>query len=127
MDWFYGHTGFSFIDVWALVHFAFWVFFGSCVWIVDKKIQWGYTRILFFFGSMGLAFGWEGFEAYLAPRNSGSWGDWFTYSGYTYGAACPQYIEGCHYESWWNSWVSDPLTCAVGVVLIFILLDRRQK
>jgi len=57
LSWFYGHTGFSFIDVWALVHFAFWIFIGSCVWALEKRVRWGYWRIATFFACLGLAFG----------------------------------------------------------------------
>jgi hypothetical protein len=127
MDVIYGKSGFSFFDVWALVHFCFWVFFGSCVWAIDKKTKWGYTRILSFFACLGLAFGWEGLESFLAPRMHERWGDWFIYEGSTFKSECTIWMENCRFESWWNSWISDPLTCVVGVVLVWILLDNRKK
>lgn len=127
MDWLYGKTGFSLLDVWALVHFCFWVFAGSCVWALDKKIRWGYMRLLCFFGCLALALIWEGLEAFLAPRFPTLWGDWFTYERCKYLGSCTPYHPGCSFESWWNSWVSDPLTCVLGVLLIWTLLDRRPK
>jgi hypothetical protein len=124
---FYGKTGFSFFDVWALVHLCFWVFMGSCVWALDKKIRWGYTRILFFAICLALAFGWEGLERFLAPRYHEMWGDWFLQDGFKYLGECVVWSPDCRFESWWNSWVSDPLTCVVGVILVWTLLDNRKK
>ena len=121
----YGHTGFSFFDVWALVHFAFWIFAGSCAWALIRKWNLVWGRLITLLVCLGLAFGWEGLETYLAPRYHERWGDWFLYEGHTYKAECINWFDTCHYESWWNSWISDPLTCLVGVLLIWVLLDRK--
>lgn len=127
MDVLFGHSGFSFFDVWAFVHFCFWVFIGSCVWACEKKVRWGYWRITSFFACLALAFGWEVLERVLAVRMPGSWGDWFFYKGSKYLGLCETWVPECQFESWWNSYVSDPLTCVVGVIFIWVLLDVRRK
>jgi hypothetical protein len=123
LDWLIGHTGFSFLDRWAVVHLCFWVFTGSVVWGLIRKHRWPWGRVLVLAGCLALAYGWEGLEAYLAPRHTTMWLDWFTYQGSTFLAVCPQYAEGCHYESWWNSYISDPLTCIAGVLGVWTMLD----
>ena len=60
-------------------------------------------------------------------RRVTTWGDWFIYQGALWGGICEVWTPVCAYESWWNSWVSDPLTCVLGVLLIWTLLDRRKS
>jgi hypothetical protein len=128
MDVIYGHSGFSFFDVWSLVHFCFWVFIASAIWAWGSRHPSNtWWRFLSIFGCVGLAYCWEGIESFLAPRFPTHWADWFTYYRYEFYALCPKYAEGCHYESWWNSWVSDPLTCLGGMLLTYWLLDHRRK
>ena len=127
MDVIYGHSGFSFFDVWSLVHFCFWVFVASVIWAQGKKSTNLWWRPVSLVSCVVLAYTWELAESYLAPRYPTHWADWFTYRGSTWIAVCPQYAEGCHYESWWNSWISDPLTALVAVLLVFVLLDHRKK
>lgn len=98
--WFFGRTGTSFIDVWSLVHFAFWIFAGSCLWAV--KIP----RTNALIASVFAALAWECFERFAEKK-------WPTY--------------WLRPESWWNSWVSDILMCVFGVLLIWALLDRYGK
>lgn len=126
MGWLYGHTGFSFIDVWALVHLTFWIFFGSCLW-AGLRQKGREARIVALTACMVLAYGWEMSEAVFAPQYHGLWGDWFLYDGAHYEFACVSWLPICHYESWWNSWISDPLTCLIGVPLIWFLLDRKPQ
>jgi hypothetical protein len=98
--WFLGRTGYSFFDVWSLVHFAFWIFAGSCLWAAKLRI--GYALA----GSVLLALAWECFERVAEKK----WPDYWL-----------------HPESWWNSWASDVLMCALGVLLIWRLLDAYAK
>ena len=100
MNWFAFTTGYSFLDVWAIVHLAFWVFVGSTFWAlhVSRSVSVG-CGLLF-------AFAWEIFEYFMAPTHPEIWKD-------------P--------ESWWNAWISDPLMCAIGVLGIWWLLDRRTR
>jgi hypothetical protein len=125
MGWFYGHTGFSFIDVWALVHFAFWIFAGSCIWALVRRTRYPWLRPVSLAFCLGLAYGWEVSEYFLAPKYHQLWGDWFLYEGFTYKAACVDWFDKCRFESWWNSWISDPLSCLLGVLLIWTMLDRK--
>lgn len=97
MLWLYGKTGYSFIDVWTSVHVAFWIFAGSCLWAVKVN------RVLAFLCCLSAAFSWEIFEAFAQREWTDVW---------------------LNQESWWNSWVSDPLTCVVGVLAIYIALDK---
>ena len=93
-------TGYSFFDVWAIVHLAFWIFLGSTLWAVHVP-RW--TAIGF---SLGVAYAWEIFEHVMAPLHPEIWKD-------------P--------ESWWNAWLSDPLMCVVGIWGIWWLLDHRNR
>lgn len=127
MNVIYGHSGFSFFDVWALVHFCFWIFVGSSVWALEKRVRWGYWRITTFFICLALAFGWEALERLLAPKYHSAWGDWFLYKGSEFISHCEVWQPECRFESWWNSFISDPLTCVVGVILIWVMLDHRRK
>ena len=95
-----GKTGYSFLDVWTIVHFAFWVFAASVLW--GAKVRYGYALS----ASLLFAYAWECFERYAERR-------W------------PQYW--LHSESWWNSWLSDPLMCVLGFAMIWAMLDRWGK
>lgn len=97
MSWLVGHTGRSFLDAWTIPHLGFWVFIGSTLWAVrvHRAVAVVYCLIL--------ALAWEGFEKYAEVRWPDRW---------------------LNPESWLNSWVSDPLTCVVGVVGMFLLLDK---
>ena len=101
MDWLIGKTGYSFFDVWSVVHFCAWVFFGSCFWGTLHTKPNGYGI------SLGICFAlslvWEVIEGRLAPRYPQFW---------------------LNPESWWNSWISDPLMCVLGVSLVWLLLSR---
>ena len=122
-DWLYGHTGFSFLDRWTVIHLAFWIFAGSLAWGFVHKASWGWERAVALGICLAVAYGWELLESYLAPQHPELWLNWFTSQGSRFLATCPQYAPGCHYESWWNSYLSDPLTCVVGVLFSWFLLD----
>lgn len=127
MGWFFGHVGFSFVDRWAVIHFAFWLFAGSVAWSLLRRWRWPWGRPVALLVCLVLALGWEVLEAFLAPRHPDLWLDWFTYAGSKFGGECAVYLPGCHYESWWNSWASDPLTCILGVLLAWTMLDWRKS
>jgi len=101
MGWILPITGYSFFDVWTLAHLAFWTFVGSSLW--GLKIN----KWVALFWCMLLAFLWEGFEEFYAFR---LWPD--------------KWLDP---ESWWNSWISDPLTCVVGLLGVWYLLDHRPR
>lgn len=98
MDWLWPiKTGRTIIDVWTIVHVCFWVYFGSITW----SFQW--NRWYSMLGCLALAFGWEAFERIMEPKKPDIW-------------LTP--------ESWANAYVSDPLTCIVGVLFIWYALDN---
>jgi hypothetical protein len=94
-------TGIALIDVWTGPHLGFWVYVGSTLWglkILKSKAV---------FGCMLGAVAWELFEHFIAfPLWPERWQD-------------P--------ESWVNAWVSDPLTCVIGVLGMYWLLDNRKR
>jgi hypothetical protein len=90
-------TGKTFVDVWAVVHLSFWIFMGSCFWAV--KIPRGWALLL----GLVLAFGWEVFERFAEKRWPNLW---------------------LNPESWVNAYISDPMTCVIGVLGIYWALDR---
>lgn len=97
MSWLWGRTGHSFVDVWTLVHFCFWVFIGSGLWSLHKS-----RPVLLGLALVG-AFVWEVFERYAEKKWPALW---------------------LNPESWWNAWVSDPLTCVFGLLFIWYALDH---
>lgn len=97
MQWLIGKTGYSFIDVWSLAHLGFWVFVGSTCWALKLK------QVFALLCCVCLAFWWEVFERFAEKHWPTVW---------------------LNPESWWNAWISDPLTCVVGVVGMYVLLDR---
>lgn len=92
-----GRTGYAFFDVWSIVHFCFWVFFGSGFW--SMKTNRPLTMAL----CMLLAYMWEVFERYAEKRWPDLW---------------------LNPESWWNAYLSDPLTCVLGVGFVWYALDH---
>ena len=109
MSWLWGHTGRSFIDVWSIFHVAFWVFFGSVLWSKQNAAVTAgkpSRRSLHLAGCMGAALLWEVFEKYAEKKWPTMW-------------LTP--------ESWYNSWVSDPLTCVLGVLFALYALDHWRK
>ena len=98
MNWFFGgRTGYAFLDVWAIVHFCFWVFAGSCLWGLKTG------RPILLAGCLVVALLWEVFEKYAEKQWPTKW---------------------LNPESWWNSWVSDPLMCVLGCLFIWYALDH---
>ena len=100
MDWLAPITGYSFFDVWSIVHLAFWIFAGSTLWALCVKLPVASGC------SLAAAYAWELFEHVMAPLHPDVWKD-------------P--------ESWWNAWVSDPVMCVVGVLGIWWLLNHRKR
>ena len=94
-DWLWGRTGYAFFDNSSIIHFCFWVFFGSGPYYIG----WPFWKGMLV--CMPLALAWEVAEHFLAP-------------------AFPQYWK--HPESWWNAWLSDPLMCVLGVGLAYLVL-----
>lgn len=92
-----GHTGYSFLDVWSVVHLAFWIFVGSCLWVT--KVHYVVALLC----CLGVAYSWEVFEYFAQRKWTAVW---------------------LNPESWWNSWLSDPLTCVVGVLGIYLALNK---
>jgi hypothetical protein len=93
-------TGYSFFDVWSLVHLAFWIFAGSTLWALHVN------RWLALSSGLIAALMWEVLEHFMAPLHPEIWKD-------------P--------ESWWNAWLSDPLMCVVGVLGIYMFLNLRPR
>lgn len=102
MNWFIGTTGYSFFDWWSLVHLSFWIFVGSTFWAFRTKVPKGLSYLI----CITVAYAWEVFEHFMAPRYPNIWLD-------------P--------ESWWNAWISDPLMCTVGFLGIWWALDHRKR
>lgn len=96
MDWLVGRAGYAFLDYWVMVHLSFWIVTGSN--IAAFKLN----RAIFGMLSMSAALMWEGFERFAEPRWPTIW-------------QSP--------ESWWNAWISDPLTVVLGLGLAFVGYD----
>ena len=93
-------TGQSLIDIWTLVHLCFWIVVGSTLWAFKApKLK---SVVVCWLISLA----WEVFEVFAFKLWPDKWQD-------------P--------ESWYNSFISDPLTSIIGVLLIWWALDHRQR
>ena len=97
MKWLFGIRGYSFFDTWSLVHFCFWVFASS--FLVNAKLNPVWSLL----GCLVVAYLWEVFEYFMAPKYPKIW-------------KSP--------ESWWNAWLSDPLMCVLGFLVVWYLLNH---
>lgn len=88
-------TGRTFFDGPSVFHLSFWLFLGSC--LAYAKVSLNRAML----GMLAGAFTWEIFERYAEKRWPAFWP---------------------HPEVWFNSWVSDPLTGVVGVLLAYWLV-----
>ena len=95
--WLIGKTGYAFFDNSSIIHFAFWVFWGSFPYYMG----WSYKKALFI--GIPIALAWEVFELVVAPKYPGIWK---------------------HPESVWNAWASDPLMCVLGVAFSYYILKN---
>ena len=92
MNWFWPiRTGRTFFDVWTIFHLSFWLFFGSCSWAARHYIDKPHALLI----GLTMAYGWEIFERYAERKWPNIW---------------------LNPESPLNSYVSDPLTCLVGIL-----------
>ena len=92
MNWLIGKTGYSFLDYWTLVHLSFWFFIGST--LAALKLTWFFVLP----AALGVAFSWEIFERFAERQWPNIW-------------LSP--------ESWWNSYLSDPMTCVIAMSVAF--------
>jgi hypothetical protein len=97
VSWFIGRTGVSFLDVWTVPHLGFWVFIGSTLWALRV------SQVVAVLACVGVAFAWEVFERVAEKAWPKLW-------------LSP--------ESWWNAWLSDPLTAVIGVLGMYLMLNR---
>ena len=98
MSWLWPiRTGGTFLDVWSLAHLGFWLFIGSTLWAFKLHDTAVFTWCLF------AAIAWEVFERFAEPKWPTTW-------------QSP--------ESSINVF-SDILMCALGVLLIWYMLDRK--
>jgi hypothetical protein len=100
MTWLGFVTGYSLLDVWTLAHTGFWLFVGSSLWGLKIKAWPAFLSCLAF------SLLWEVFEEFVAFR---FWSD--------------HWLDP---ESWWNAWISDPMT-VLAVPAIYWLLNHRPR
>lgn len=98
MDWFWPvRTGKTVLDVWTIMHVAFWVYMAS------NFYSFGVTRNRALFLGVVLSFAWEFFERFAEHQ----WPDIWQ-----------------HPESFANAYVSDPLTSVLGVLFSYYVLEH---
>jgi len=90
-------TGKTFFDGPSVFHLAFWIFVGSC--LAYGKVSLGKATCIM----MAVAYAWEFFERFAEKK----WPTFWT-----------------HPESWYNSYLSDPLMGVVGILLAYYLVRR---
>lgn len=99
MEWLYPIvTGRTFFDGPSIIHFCFWVYAGSIM--AYGKMSLGRAMWVM----VAMAYAWEVFERFAEK-------------------AYPQYWQ--HPESWWNSYISDPLMGVLGVLLVYWLVRHQ--
>lgn len=100
MNWLWPiSTGKSAVDVWTIFHLAFWIYMGSNFWSFNTWIDRPRAMLI----GLVLAYLWEIFERYAERKWPHMW-------------LTP--------ESWYNAYVSDPLTCVVGMLFAWYALDN---
>lgn len=100
MNWFWPiRTGITFFDVWTIIHLCFWVFMGSNFWNMQPLLSLKGALIL----GLLLSYAWEVFERYAEVQHPVVWKN-------------P--------ETWLNSYVSDPLTSIIGILIAWYMLDN---
>lgn len=92
-------TGRTFIDVWTIFHLSFWIFMGSNFWTIRTYVDRPRAMLI----GIIVAYLWEFFERYAERKWPTVW-------------LSP--------ESALNSYVSDPLTCVVGMLFAWYALDH---
>lgn len=97
MNWFIGNAGYAFFDYWTIMHLSFWLVTGSTIAAVKLN------RAIFAILCMSSALMWEVFERFAETKWPEIW-------------LSP--------ESWWNAWLSDPLTVVVGLGVAFYGFDH---
>jgi len=96
----WGHVGKSFLDYWTLAHLSFWFVYGSTVCALKVKRPFGLLA------GLSIALSWEIFERFAERLWPTVW-------------LSP--------ESWWNAWISDPLTCVVAFLVASYGFDKWRK
>ena len=91
-------TGKTFFDTSSIIHFSFWIFAGSCLAYAKKPI----SRAMVIMAV--LAYGWEIFERFAEKKWPQIW---------------------LHPESWYNAWLSDPLTGVLGIWAAYWLVSKQ--
>lgn len=93
----FGETGIAFFDYWFLAHLSFWFFMGSTLAALKlPRIEAGVASLI---GALL----WEIFERFAEKQWPQTW-------------QSP--------ESFLNAWISDPLTCIVGLVVAWWGFDK---
>lgn len=104
-----GPTGQGFFDLWSVAQLIFWSVIASLLWAYNQRRLQGLRAysdcwVSDFFACIGFSYAWEIIERPLEKIFPQIW-------------RCP--------ESALNSWVSDPLFCAVAILLTWFVLNRR--
>lgn len=98
LTWLYPiHTGRTFFDYWTMAHLSFWFLIGSTIAVMKTH------RNMSLIMCVAVAYSWEAFERFAEKEWPNIW-------------QSP--------ESWYNSWISDPLTCVVAVLVAFYGYDK---
>jgi hypothetical protein len=92
-------TGQTFFDVWTIFHLSFWIFMGSNFWNIQKFINRPQAMLI----GICLSYVWEIFERYAERKWPNIW-------------LSP--------ESFINSYISDPMTCVIGILFAWFALDN---
>lgn len=101
MKWLFGgSTGYSVLDYWTVAHLSFWFVYGSTVCAL--RVARGFGLVV----GLSIAVSWEIFERVAERAWPGVW-------------QSP--------ESWWNAWISDPMTCVLGFLVASYGYDRWRK
>jgi len=100
MSWLIGNAGYAFFDYWFMAHLSFWFVIGSTAAAMQLK------RGLAFACCLSAAYSWEIFERFAEKKWPLVW-------------QSP--------ESWWNAWISDPLTVCISLTVAFFGYDYLRK
>lgn len=97
MRWLIGETGYSFFDEWTLVCLVGWTLVGLIILALQVN------RTFAILCCVSVSISWEIVDRIAEKAWPSAWHS-------------P--------ESWWNSWLSDPLTVVIGLGAIFYVFDK---
>lgn len=90
------------VDLWSVIHWAFWAFFASTISAVWEPPLW--VHVVY---TLTASYGWEGYEYWAQRKWPARWSN--------------------RIEPWYNSWLSDPIFNMAGTLFGWYVVAYYRK